>query len=309
MQQLLSPKQVAAAIGASESSLKRWCDQGLLTMVKTAGGHRRIPVQEALRFVREQNHTVVEPRLLGMPGTDDRKARRIENCPERLAAELLANNEQACRAIVFDLFLAGQPVSRIFDEVFAAAFRIIGEKWECHEAEIYEERCSCQIALRILHELRSKQTPSNSGRVALGATIEGDQYSLPVTMGEIVLRSVGWNARLLGSSIPLESIATSVEQHEPGLLWLSVSHIPAESAFVAGFNRLYEVAAKTNTAVVVGGRALSTEIRTQLRYSAFCDTMRHLEEFANTLRQQSKSVPGKSAPAKPRAKRKKLKKV
>lgn len=309
MPQLLSPKQVAAAIGASESSLKRWCDQGLLTMVKTAGGHRRIPVQEALRFVREHNHTVVEPQLLAMPGTDDRKARRIENCAERLAENLLANNEQACHAIVFDHFLAGQPVSRIFDQVIAAAFRIIGEKWECHKAEIYQERCCCQIALRILHELRSKQPPPHSGRVAFGATMEGDQYSLPVTMGEIVLRSVGWNARLLGSSIPYESIAKSVQEHEPGLLWLSVSHIPDESAFIAGFNRLFAIAAKTNTAVVVGGRALTAEIRTQLRYSSFCDTMRHLEEFANALRQHSesgKAESDKSAPAKPR---KKLKKV
>ncbi len=305
MEQLLSPKQVAAAIGASESSLKRWCDQGLLTMVKTAGGHRRIPLQEALRFVREHNHTVVEPRLLAMPGTDDRKARRIENCAERLAENLLANNEQACQAIVFDLFLAGQPVSRIFDEVIAAAFRIIGEKWECHTVEIYEERCSCQLMLRILHELRSKVVPPNSERTALGATIEGDQYSLSVTMGEIVLRSVGWNARLLGSSIPLESIARSVEQHQPGLLWLSISHIPAESAFVVAFNRLFDVAAKTNTAIVVGGRALTTEIRTQLRYSSFCDTMQHLEEFANILRQQSKPVSAKSAPATLRRKLKK----
>ena len=294
MQHLLSPKQLANAIGASESSLKRWCDQGLLTTVKTAGGHRRIPVQEALRFVREHNHAVVEPRILGMSATDDRKARRIEGCAERLATALLANNEQVCQAIVFDLFLAGQPVSQIFDEVIAVAFRTIGEKWECHEADIYEERCSCQIALRILHELRSKQTPPNLGLVALGATIEGDQYSLPVTMSEIVLRAVGWNARLLGSSIPFDSMANAIQQHEPRMLWLSVSYIPDESSFIAGFNRLSEAASKTNTAVVVGGRALTTEIRTRLRYSAFCDTMRHLEEFAKTLRRQAEIAPKKT---------------
>ncbi len=294
MDQLLSPKQVAAAIGASESSLKRWCDQGLLTTVKTAGGHRRIPVQEALRFVREQNHAVVEPRILAMPGSDNRKARRIENCAERLAEGLLTNNEQACRAIVFDLFLAGQPVCQIFDEVIAVAFRTIGEKWECHEADIYQERCSCQIALRVLHELRSKQTPPSSGLVALGATIEGDQYSLPVTMSEIVLRAVGWETRLLGSSIPFDSMIKAIQQLKPEMFWLSVSFVPDGSAFIAGFNRLFEAASKINTAVVVGGRALTTEIRTRLRYSAFCDTMRHLEEFAKTLRRQTEVVPKKT---------------
>ena len=294
MQHLLSPKQVANAIGASESSLKRWCDQGLLTTVKTAGGHRRIPVQEALRFVREHNHAVVEPHILGMSATDDRKGRRIEGCAERLATVLLTNNEQACQAIVFDLFLAGQPVSQIFDEVVAVAFRTIGEKWKCHEADIYEERCSCQIALRILHELRSKQTPPNSGLVALGATIEGDQYALPVTMSEIVLREVGWDARLLGSSIPFDSMANAIQQIEPRMLWLSISFISDESAFIAGFNRLFETASKTNTAVVVGGRALTTEIRARLHYSAFCDTMRHLEEFAKTLRRQAEIAPTKT---------------
>lgn len=294
MDQLLSPKQVAEAIGASESSLKRWCDQGLLKTVKTAGGHRRIPVQEALRFVREQNHTVVEPRILSMPASEDRKARRIEGCAERLTEALLAGNDTAGHAIVLDLFLAGHPVSQIFDEVIAVAFRTIGQKWERHDAEVYQERCSCQIALRVLHELRAKQVPPERELVALGATIEGDQYSLPVTMSEIVLRSVGWDARLLGSSIPIDSMINAVKRHEPGLFWLSVSYIPDEAEFIAGFNSLFDAASKTNTAIVVGGRALSSEIRTRLRYSAFCDTMRHLEEFAKTLRRQAEAKPKKA---------------
>lgn len=289
MDELLSPKQLAAAIGASESSLKRWCNKGLLNIVKTAGGHRRIPVQEALRFIRDQNLSVVEPQILGMTATTDRKARRIEGGAERLAAALIANNERGCHAIVFDYFLAGKPVSQIFDEVIALAIRNIGEQWECHEVQIYQERSSCQIALRILHDLRSKLVSPDSGRVAIGATAEGDQYSLAVTMAELVLRSIGWNSWLLGCSIPIDSMILAIQEHEPALFWLSVSHIPDAAAFISGLNRLSEAASKTNTAVVVGGGALTTEIRTKLRYSAFCDTMQHLEGFARALQQQATS--------------------
>lgn len=289
MDELLSPKQLAAAIGASESSLKRWCNKGLLNIVKTAGGHRRIPVQEALRFIRDQNLSVVEPQILGMTATTDRKARRIEGGAERLAAALIANNERGCHAIVFDYFLAGKPVSQIFDEVIALAIRNIGEQWECHEVQIYQERSSCQIALRILHDLRSKLVSPDSGRVAIGATAEGDQYSLAVTMAELVLRSIGWNSWLLGCSIPIDSMILAIQEHEPALFWLSVSHIPDAAAFISGLNRLSEAASKTNTAVVVGGAALTTEIRTKLRYSAFCDTMQHLEGFARALQQQATS--------------------
>ncbi len=293
MEPLLSPRQLANAIGVSESSLKRWCDKGLLTIVKTAGGHRRISVPEALRFVREQNLSVVEPHLLAMTGSDDRKSRRTEGCVERLAESLVEGNEQACRAIVFDLFLAGQSVSQIFDEVIAAAFQQIGKKWDCHEVEIWQERGSCQIALRILHELRGKQLPPQTDLTAMGATIEGDNYSLAVTMAEIVLRSAGWDARLLGSSIPFDSMNNVLKSQQPRLFWLSVSFIADEGAFVSGFSRLADLATETNTTLVVGGCALTTEIRKQLRYSAFCDTMQHLEALALTLARQSKPGPKK----------------
>jgi len=247
MSSLLSPRQIAEALGASESSVKRWCDQGLLSTVKTAGGHRRITASEALRFAREQNYSVVEPQILSLPASDDRKARRIEGCAERLVEGLISENELACRTIVFDLYLGGCAVSQIFDDVLGVAFRIIGEKWECHEAAVYQERCSCQIALRLLHELRGKLVPPKQELLALGATLEGDQYLLPVTMADIVLRSVGWDARLLGSSIPLESIEEAIRRNQPRLFWLSVSHIPDEGAFIAGFERLYLTAAAAET--------------------------------------------------------------
>lgn len=245
MDKLLSPKQVAAAFGASESSLKRWCDQGLITTVKTAGGHRRIALQEALRFAREQNHAVVEPHLLSLPATTKRKARGIDGSAERLADALLANNEHECRASLFELYLAGESVSRIFDDVVTPAFRVIGDRWECQEAEVYQERNACQIMGRLMHELRSLQALPHPCCLALGATIEGDQYVLPVTMAEIVLRSIDWDARLLGTSIPFDSLVKAVETHTPALVWLSVSFIADEAAFVAGFQDLSEADRKS----------------------------------------------------------------
>ena len=59
--QLLSPKQVARALGVSESSLKRWCDKGLIPTERTAGGHRRLPLAGVLDFlVRSDAVQVVE---------------------------------------------------------------------------------------------------------------------------------------------------------------------------------------------------------------------------------------------------------
>jgi hypothetical protein len=43
MQQLLSPRQFAEAIGVSESSVRRWADTGRIKMTRTAGGLKWSP--------------------------------------------------------------------------------------------------------------------------------------------------------------------------------------------------------------------------------------------------------------------------
>ena len=52
MRELLTPKQVARAINVSESSVKRWCDKGVIPTQYTAGGHRRIPLSGLMEFLR-----------------------------------------------------------------------------------------------------------------------------------------------------------------------------------------------------------------------------------------------------------------
>ena len=66
MKPLLSPRELADAIGVSESSIKRWVDGGLIGATKTAGGHRRIPINEAVRFLRDRQSSLVKPEAIGL---------------------------------------------------------------------------------------------------------------------------------------------------------------------------------------------------------------------------------------------------
>lgn len=70
MQTHLSPKDLATVVGVSESSLKRWVDDGRLSAERTSGGHRRIPIPEAVRFIRETAAEIAEPSLLGLAELD-----------------------------------------------------------------------------------------------------------------------------------------------------------------------------------------------------------------------------------------------
>jgi excisionase family DNA binding protein len=281
--QLVSPKQVARAIGVSESSLKRWCDQGLIKTVRTAGGHRKIDIAEVLRYVREQDHKLVSPEILDLPPASKHATTGLTHGGARLVEALLAGDELVARQIVFDLYLAKHSRSVIFDEVITAAFREIGDCWACHDADVYQERRACEIALRVLFDLRRVQQVPERKWLATGGTIEGDQYSLPSAMAESVLHDCGFYATSLGNSIPFASLIKAVQETEPKLFWVSVSHIREGLDFVAEFAALWQACAAADTALVVGGRALTEELRHRITYSAYCDNMQHLEAFATTL--------------------------
>jgi PAS domain S-box-containing protein/excisionase family DNA binding protein len=65
-----SPRNVADALGVGESTVKRWIDAGRMEADRTIGGHRRVALDEVLRFVRAEEMDVVHPETLGLDGLD-----------------------------------------------------------------------------------------------------------------------------------------------------------------------------------------------------------------------------------------------
>jgi len=284
MKQLVTPKQVAKAIGVSESSLKRWCDKGVIPTVRTAGGHRRIPIEAVIHYLRESGQPIAHPELLGLPATTGQGPMVMDRARGQLQDALMAGEEAPVRRIVFDLYLAGTAACDICDKVLAEAFHGIGAEWQCGRLAVYRERRACEIALRALHELRSALPRSQpTAPYALGGTLTHDVYVLPTTMVEVVLREAGWRAESYGNGLPVATLCEAIHDTRPALVWLSVSHIDSRTAFLAEYAQLEHAAAAHQAALVVGGQALDECLRREMRYSAFCDTLRHLLSFTATL--------------------------
>jgi excisionase family DNA binding protein len=284
VKKLVTPKQVAQAIGVSESSLKRWCDRGLLSTVRTAGGHRRLALDDVFQFLRQSGQQLVRPELLGLPSNTGQAATVIDRAREQIRDALMGGDVDQCRRIVFDLYLARQSACEICDHLLATAFHDLGDCWARGEMSIYRERRACEIGFTLLHELRSAvRTPPATAPIAIGGSLESDPYRLPTAMVEVVLRELGWQAMSLGTRLPATTIADALRDIRPRLLWISVSCVESVSAFLEEYAHLHRVATENGSAVVVGGRALTTEVRQQMAYSAYCDTLRHLVAFAASL--------------------------
>lgn len=300
---LHSPKQVALVLGVSESSLKRWCDQGLLQTMRTAGGHRKVLAAEVIRFARDRGMALVSPELLGLPPVGGSTSSNFEKNAQLLADALLSGDEAVSRQLVLNLSLSQQPLARIFDDVIARAFAIIGDRWACQQAQVYQERRSCEIILRTLVELRKSQLAVPCHLTACGGTATGNQYSLQTLMAEIVLRDSGYQATSLGTAIPFESLAQAIHELRPTLFWLSVAYIPDQADFLGGFARLSSACAATQSALVIGGRALTADLREHMIDVTYVDSMQQLAGFARTLARihlrtlSSRQHPAKQTPS------------
>jgi len=283
MSKQLTPKQVARAIGVSESSLKRWCDKGLLQIQRTAGGHRRLSAEAVAQFLRTTGQKLVRPELLGLP------AQSGQPLPSGKAAEPLfealeSGDEEALRRIVLGLYLAGESLAELCDRLLAPAFAKIGHGWESGKVAVYQERHAVEICQRLLFELRSLiPAPPSAAPLAIGGTLADDPYKLATSMVELVLRDAGWQAESYGVGLPADTLVAAIEAVRPRLFWLSVSAFATRESFIEAFAPISAAATRSGAALVIGGRALAEEVRRDLLYSAYGDNLRHLLGFAHTL--------------------------
>lgn len=297
--ELHSPKQVARALGVSESTMKRWCDDGHIRTIRTAGGHRKVQTSDAIQFARKQGLTFVTPEILGLPPAG------IEADPQTaalmLAEALLKGDDLLSRQLVLNLALNNQSLAGLFDNVIAQAFVEIGDRWACREADVYQERRGCDVILRILAEISATLASPSGTLTAFGGTATGNSYSIQTAMAEIVLRDCGFSARSLGTGIPFESLVRAVHELRPDLFWLSAAFIADESEFLIGMEALSAACREVKSAFVIGGRDLTSRLREQIPDATYCENMQQLTALARSLsliheKSQSKSASKANTP-------------
>lgn len=291
----LTPKQVARAVGVSEASLKRWCDKGLIRAVRTAGGHRRLPLADVVTFLRKSGHPLVRPEVLGLPAVSSHGEVVLDHARAAVRVALENGDADSFRRTGFNLYLAGHSVVNICDHVIAPAFHEMGDRWQHGNVEVYQERRACDLCLRFLHELRPlvHSAPDNAP-YAIVSTPEHDPYWLPVTMLDLVLHAGGWNSECLGAANPLASVKAALKHRTPRLLCISVSvMIKDEDAFLKEYMELKLAAEQQGVAVAVGGRALTPELRARMKFDNYSSS---LEEFAAYLRTLNPDAPPEKVP-------------
>jgi len=258
MSEFLSPKALAQAVGVSESSVKRWADDGLLEVTRTPGGHRRIALREAVRYLREAGLPVVKPQVLGLADLQflHSAGSQGQDLDGALVAALKEGHVQRARGIVLALYLGGRSVAELCDGPLRIAMQEVGELWRHGPDGIFIEHRAVDLCLQTLDQLRGIfPEPGKDAPVALGGALEDDPYALPTLMVATVLGASGWQAINLGGNLPVPALLAAVKRHRPALVWMSCSVEEAARLHEREFRKAAVILAGQGMEVLVGGRA------------------------------------------------------
>jgi methanogenic corrinoid protein MtbC1 len=260
---------LADAIGASESSVRRWVDAGRVKLSRTSGGHRRIPLAEAVRFIRQSRATVVRPDVLGLgelggitPATAGAAAAaargRAGGVPaddaERIYRALADGDRVMARGIVLSWYLGGRAIAALVDGPLRAAMQRMGDLWRHEDAGILVEHRATEIVLETLAHLRTILPAGNvRAPVAVGGSPSGEFYAIPSLAASIVLADAGFRDINYGPNTPPLLLGAAAEQHDARLGWFSVSTADREPTLQRQLRALARRIAPRGATLVIGG--------------------------------------------------------
>lgn len=223
MQRMLSTSDFAAAIGISESSVRRLADSGDLAIHRTRGGHRRIPVAEAIRYVRETGTHVLRPGVLGLVEPEDGSAKTPDS--DRLLDALREGHASVVIGVMQSMYASGHSIAQICDGPIREAMTAIGNQWPNDKKSIFIEHRATLLCVRALCQIRMAiPDPDEGAPTAMGAAPQDDPYLLPSLMVSLVLHDCGFDETNLGPNTPIDVLTDSVEDEKPAIVWLALSN-------------------------------------------------------------------------------------
>jgi excisionase family DNA binding protein len=266
---MLSTRELAMALGVSESSLKRWIDAGKITATRTEGGHRRVLLSDAIRFVRETRAPIARPELLDLPKVAAARARG----DDRLASFVRQGDGGGASGWLAARYLAGVTVAELADGPIRDAMNALGELWHTEDTGVFVEHRGTDACLQAVAHLRGMmETVPENARVALGGGPAGDPYILATQLAAMVCTEAGMRAVNLGPDTPVDAFERAAAEHRPALVWISISS-PLPPARARSMSRWLETL-PTSTAIVIGGaqaRTLSSVPAHALRATSMAD--------------------------------------
>jgi len=265
MDDLLRTGDVATLAGVGPTAVKRWADAALLTVVRTAGGHRRYRRSEVEQFLRTRGARVSDGEpwadLLVRPGE-----------PRWLEGRLLSERAR-CGSWW-----------RVADSLGEALVEL-GRRWAEGGLAVADEHMASERLARALAHLAEALPLDPAAPCALLACAEGEEHTLGLSLAEVVLRENGWPTRFIGRSTPRGDLVRLTGVDGAGLLGVSASAASNDpAALAATASALGEACDRNGLLLALGGAGAWPE---QPSYGSRFHSMEAFHLFTRAAREKA----------------------
>jgi excisionase family DNA binding protein len=256
---ILSTADVARLFNVTETTVKRWADEGTLKCQKTPGGHRKFEMRSVVDFAEKNSFEPVGAlEIIG----DDSLSSNIQvavlrrDFPVLVAAYLrraLAPDRNGLFPFLSYLYQHCLQLWELHDRVIRPAMHEIGERWSRGEVGINQEHRASYETLDALAKLQLQiRIKPPSGHSVVCATLGDELHEIGLRCAAYLFESEGWESHYLGSRIPADAVIDAIQRRRPDVLCLSAT-FDAGSDLRSEFRRIADSALSAGAVVLVGG--------------------------------------------------------
>lgn len=177
---------------------------------------------------------------------------------QRLLARMLKADMSGAWSVVEAALASGTTPTGAHEQLLVPALQRVGELWTTGDIGIADEHAASQIATRIVARLapRMTQPGRKRGTVVLGST-PTETHTLALSIAANLFRNAQFDVVDLGTNLPAESLAASVESRDDVTVVAVSVTAPGQEAEVA--RSIAAVRAVSDAKLVVGGGGTSEE--------------------------------------------------
>lgn len=256
--------EVAKLLGVNVSSVKRWTDDGKLTCVKTAGGHRKFMLNHIADFLEKNKKKTSKANLFPIEDSEDIQVSYfIMKNDYTFLRDYLYKQAIACRRdkvqqVFNGLYLGQNALHTIYDHLITPVLHRIGSNWEQGKISVTEEHFSTQTIRDAITRLQGIiNIPKKKIGKAICMNLSSELHDIALKMVDYILEEQGYHVYYSGQLTPYLEIEKSFETIHPDRLYISSTIVLDRKSLQDEFDQITELAKNFNTNIYVGGKGFN----------------------------------------------------
>ncbi len=250
----LKTRDIAKILGVSEATIKNWSREGLLKFHKTIGGHRRFPIEEIVKFIKENK--IID--IAGFSSADVNTLTYIifedyEELSKKLLDYMLNKSQKEVENLL-KIILFSFGVVKAFDLIISKSLFELGLLWEKGEISVDQEHIASSKIIESIINLKSLFSARKKKKIKLMITsLYGDIHEIPLRIIDFILTYEGYNVIYVGVNTPYCDIIKAIKREKPKFLIISAVYIVDKRKFEKHINILDKNCKDINCILFIGG--------------------------------------------------------